>query len=160
MNIILIGLSVFAVASQIIFGSRALVNENTKSELGLKPEVKSDVDDSVEVFIDNTLTVTSHPTPLPTKTLPTRFSGFVYPNSQIVENNNSKILLVSSDHPDAITDWYKDKIKDMGMNVTSFVVTKTNDNVENKLVGAMNSDKVTVDIIKSSGSSTISITVK
>ena len=45
-------------------------------------------------------------------------------------------------------DWYKEKIKALGMNTTSFVQTKTNGDVLNKLVGSRGQQKVEVEIIK------------
>ena len=59
----------------------------------------------------------------------------------------------------ASLNWYKDKIKALGMNATSFVQTNTNDNVLNKLVAANNSQKVTVEISRSNSSSPTSVSI-
>ena len=54
----------------------------------------------------------------------------------------------SQDDPDAITDWYKEKIKELGMSAKSLVTTKTNGNVLNKLVGANGKREIRVEITK------------
>jgi len=86
-------------------------------------------------------------------------SSFQYPNSQAVSSSENSLILNSIDNADSITDWYKEKIKGEGMSVTSFVTTKTNDNVLNKLVGADGAREIRVEITKEAGSSTVKISV-
>lgn len=86
-------------------------------------------------------------------------SSFQYPNSQVVSSGENSLILNSIDSSDTITDWYKEKIKGEGMSVTSFVTTKTNDNVLNKLVGADGEREIRVEITKDAGSSTVKISV-
>jgi hypothetical protein len=73
---------------------------------------------------------------------------FIYPNSIVVEKGEDFIRLTSQDNPDVITDWYKEKIKSLSMNVKSFVTTKTNDKVLNKLAGAKSGFEANVEIEK------------
>ena len=84
---------------------------------------------------------------------------FKYPNSVILENSN-ELVLESDDNPDTITNWYKEKIKNSGMNSKAFVQTKTNDNVLNKLAGASGTREVNVEIIKKSGEIKTTIRIK
>src|SRR3990172_11371851 len=60
--------------------------------------------------------------------------AFQYPNSVQVRSENNSTTYESSDDPNLITNWYKDKIKSLNMNAKSFVTTKTNGNILNKLV--------------------------
>lgn len=104
------------------------------------------------------------PTAIPTNTpVPLEndrtLSSFKYPNSSVVSSPQGSLKLESNDSADNITDWYKEKIKGQGMSVTSFVTTKTNDNVLNKLVGADGQKEIRVEIKKSTGSSLVEIEV-
>ena len=108
----------------------------------------------------STSTPTLAPTniPAPPKNDQT-LSSFKYPNSSVTSSSQGFLKLQSNDSADNITDWYKEKIKGEGMSVTSFVTTKTNDNVLNKLVGADGQKEIRVEIKKSTGSSLVEIEV-
>lgn len=82
-------------------------------------------------------------------------SDWQYPNSTFAGSGKWQ----SSDSPSQITNWYKDKIKMLGFNSTSFVQTNTNDNVLNKLAAAKNSSKVAVEISKSPSQTLTSVSV-
>lgn len=88
-------------------------------------------------------------------------SDFDYPNSKETLNDGVTLKLESSDNPENITNWYKEKIRSLGMNAKSFVTTKTNDNVLNKLAGSGSSKEIKVEISKKSNESltTIFVTV-
>lgn len=81
-----------------------------------------------------------------------------YPNSVQISQNESTIY-ESSDDADKITNWYKDKIKSMNMRVKSFVTTKTNGNILNKLVGADGKKEIKVEITKKDDDQKVTITV-
>lgn len=108
---------------------------------------------------------TSTPTPTPTpstnnqQTSQNNTSSFIYPNAHQTGSSGNTIYLESSDDPTTITNWYKDRIRSMGMNTTSFVVTNTNDNVNNQLAAAGNGKSIRVEITKASGESTVKIAV-
>lgn len=116
------------------------------------------------------------PTPIPTPTpilipIPPTFTpqpktssslnilDFKYPDSTIVSQSSSLLSLESSNTPDDITKWYEDKIKSFGFNVKTFVKTKTNGNVLNKLAGAKNNLGVLVEINKENDQEKVKITV-
>ena len=86
--------------------------------------------------------------------------SFFYPGSTVKSHEGSVSIMISNDDVDVVTNWYKDKIKSLGMNVTSFVVTKTNGNVLNKLAGASSTSKVEVEIRKVATNTEVTITVK
>ena len=85
---------------------------------------------------------------------------YQYPNSQIIERAGGYLLLESVDSSQLITDWYKEKITDQQMSVKSFVSTKVNDKVLNKLVGSSGSEKISVEVSQEDGKSAVSISVR
>lgn len=103
-----------------------------------------------------TVLPTSIPTPPPVKT---NINSFIYPNSVKISIDASSVILQSSDNPQIITNWYKEKITSMGMNAKSFVQTNTNGNVLNKLVAANSDLKVSVTISRKNNQSSAEITV-
>lgn len=113
-----------------------------------------------EVVLGESL-ATSTPTipPAPTQSSPTNPGDFLYPGATIGSQSDSSMTLTSTDDPQTITDWYKNKIKELGMSTRSFVQTKTNDNVHNVLAAAKKSDEVKVTITKNAGESLVSIVV-
>ena len=134
--------------------SQVLSVEEEKEEEKVTPTVGSH---QVE-----TATPTKTLTPFPTNTpkpASSNLSSYQYPNSQVVSSGDNSLILNSTDNADTITDWYKEKIKGEGMSVTSFVTTKTNDNVLNKLVGADGEREIRVEITKDAASSTVKISV-
>ncbi|OGM25619.1 hypothetical protein A2962_03755 [Candidatus Woesebacteria bacterium RIFCSPLOWO2_01_FULL_39_61] len=99
------------------------------------------------------------PTP---KNLPTAKPDFIdyrYPSSEILSESSSEISFSSSDSVDSITQWYKDKIKGSGMNVKTFVTTKTNDKVENVLVGSNYEIEIRVEIKKEPSHDNVTISL-
>lgn len=94
--------------------------------------------------------------PQPTSTLNTS-SEFRYPNSTVVSQNENSITLESSDDPNIITPWYKEKIRAMGINATAFSQTSVNGNISNKLAGAGDGKKIDVSITKSANESKTTI---
>lgn len=86
-------------------------------------------------------------------------SDFKYPQSNQISSSGNNLILESNDSYDLITNWYKEKIRSLGFKSKSFVQTKTNGNILNKLVGASGSTEVMVEIKKSAEISIVSITV-
>jgi hypothetical protein len=86
-------------------------------------------------------------------------SKLQYPNANKISTEANTSIYQSQDDPDTITDWYKEKIESLGMSAKSFVKTKTNDNVLNKLVGADGEYEIRVEITKSADSPTTEIKV-
>lgn len=122
-----------------------LVNESVEEE--------NTVDENVSSYTQE-MSVT--PTPLPTRTpsvsdepqTNTTLDNFIYPGSEAVNSSDSSLLLRSSDETENITNWYKEKITSEHMNAKSFVATKTNGNILNKLVGANGELEIVVEIKK------------
>lgn len=99
--------------------------------------------------------------PSPTTNLSPSFSlqAFFYPGATIVSSGTNNATLTSNDDTDKITDWYSQKIRELGMNVKTTVKTKTNGNVNNKVVGAKNNTSVSITIVKEASQSITTITI-
>ena len=82
-------------------------------------------------------------------------SDWQYPGSTELSPGNYQ----SSDSPDKITDWYQAKIKSLGLNIKTFIRTKANDRVLNKLVSSNGKTEIRVEIAKKPDESVTSITV-
>lgn len=82
---------------------------------------------------------------------------FQYPGSTIITSLDNQLTLVINENPDSITNWYKEKIASLGMNTTSFVVTKNNNNVKNELVGAGNNKEIRISIEKTANKTKVKI---
>jgi len=105
------------------------------------------------------LFATTTPIPTATNSPQQNTSSFQYPNATQVNANGDTTYYESHDSPSMITDWYKAKIRSMGMNTTSFVQNNTNDNVLNQLVGSDGKRNIRVEITKPNGKTTVKITV-
>ncbi len=99
------------------------------------------------------------PTPTPAVQSQTISGDFVYPGSTKISGDNNNLILSSTQDPNTITNWYKDKITSSGANAKSFVTTNTNGNALNKLVGAGSSFRISVEISRQSGDTTTKISV-
>ena len=98
---------------------------------------------------------TSTPVPSPQKDM----SSFVYPGSTILNQSGGEMTLQSTDDPQTITKWYKEKITSLNMNAKSFVQTNTNGNILNKLVAAKSGFKISVEISKKNNEGKTEISV-
>lgn len=148
---------VIAVATILVFAGAIFARTNQSSQPTFESfetqEVLSDSSEPSELSdITPSPTSTSAPMPVPTQTPTglTDITQFRYPGSFIVSSTGTTLSLESGEDADKITDWYKEKIKNQGMNVKAFVVTKTNDNVLNTLVGADGKKEIRVEIKKTS----------
>lgn len=81
--------------------------------------------------------------------------SFVYPGSRSMGGNS----YTSSDDPDKITNWYKEKINSQGYSSKSFVTTKTNEKVLNKLSAAKNNKNILIEISRANQNSESVITI-
>ncbi|RJQ36929.1 hypothetical protein C4559_04330 [Candidatus Microgenomates bacterium] len=89
-----------------------------------------------------------------------KMSAFIYPNSKLIDFEENLLTLKSSDSTEAITNWYKNKIKADKMSIETFIKTKTNNNVSNKLVGTNQNKQITVDIKKTASEKESEIIIK
>lgn len=96
-------------------------------------------------------TIKSSPIPSQTPKKVESITDLKYPSSTQVSQNGNTTIYESTDDSDIITNWYKQKIESLNMNVKSFVTTKTNGNVLNKLVGADENREIRVEITKRNG---------
>ena len=158
---------VVGIISKNVFSDNSAVIET--SEENITPEVagESDAQDDEAADYEYTTTPTPIPTNIPSTPTPTApnqntstsIDSYIYPGASVISNSGNQLTLTSAADTDAITDWYKDKIISSGANVRSFVKTKTNNNVLNKLVGDNGEIEISVEIIKNSGDQVATIKV-
>lgn len=94
--------------------------------------------------------------PLPS---PVSSSNYIYPGSNVLSSSPSKIEMQSKDDATKITNWYKDKIRELNFNAKSFSQTSTNGVIFNKLSAAKPEEKIEITIKKDQNTSNVSITV-
>lgn len=158
-KVLVILLIVFLVAVSIQKNySKNIKSESENSDKIISPSV-SPILTSIPTFIP-TVTPKILPTSIPMlPPVKTNINSFIYPNSVKINIDASSVILQSSDDPQVITNWYKEKITNMGMNTKSFVQTNTNGNVLNKLVAANSDFKVSVTVSKKNNQSSVEIAV-
>lgn len=161
MALLIVGVGIFVNRSGLVNTPDNLVSETQPEVLSAEEEQveENEVDGDAEVIPEPTPTlVTEVPTDVPASSF-SETSSYQYPNSQVTDSSGNSLSLVTTDDVDVVTSWYKDKISREGMKVKSFVTTKANDNVVNKLVVASGEREIRVDIEKKSGESEVYITV-
>jgi hypothetical protein len=132
-------------------------SSEVKSETVDSPEPEVISETKISTKIETSVGVSSvSPTATPQAS---SISEYQYPGSGIVSSSDSSLVLSSSDESTKITDWYKEKIKSKNMNATSFVSTSANNSVLNKLEGAGEGGKISVEIKKDEGSAQVTISV-
>lgn len=87
-------------------------------------------------------------------------SGYVYPGATVTSTQENYMELTSTADTDAISDWYKQLLKDNDFSNTNSVKTTTNGVVSNKLIGNDGGVTIEVDVSKDDSSSTALITVR
>ncbi len=102
-----------------------------------------------------------HPlnTSQPTSSSSKDINDFKYPNANNKDSSSTFLHLETADSPNTVTEWYKTKIKNLGLNTQSFVVTNSNNNVNNSLSASGNGLNIKVEIIKSEPSKLTTIKV-
>ncbi|HLE48803.1 MAG TPA: hypothetical protein VI819_02110 [Patescibacteria group bacterium] len=87
-------------------------------------------------------------------------NDFYYPGAGNIGSSTKTLNLESPDHPNKVTDWYKNKIQSFDLNVNSFVKSSADDKILNKLSAASGSFEVNVEISRNPGESITHIKVE
>lgn len=160
-------MSLLLVLAFIVLGAGVFMR--TESKTSAQPEVegvKTESSPTMPVPEPTVLpTATKAPTPtnrpIPTNTPVPKIpasnvdTSWQYPGSQKVNDQT----FTSTDEPQKITDWYKNKINSLGYQVRSFVQTNANDKIENSLSAAKNNNETSIKITKKPGDATVKIKV-
>jgi hypothetical protein len=164
--VVFVGAGVFVNRTDVF--DKYLQSDDRNTELVLSSEDEQNKlkeDEESVVLIEPTITLVPSPTKTPTVSAKDDnytlegISYYNYPNSEIISSSSTRLVLRSKDDTDAITDWYKNKIIERGMGVRNSVKTKANNEVLNKLAGTSSSEKVEIEITKSSDETTATIEV-
>ena len=159
-------------AAAVVVGSSILFR--TSHKIGQKNEVLGEVvvNDELDRTEKSTpvpvLSTESSPSPKPTQVInvtlePTQIVKvtpaeaptisveqiFIYPQSSSIGGYK----YTSNDSPEKITEWYKNKINTEGYNSKSFVTTKSNEKVLNKLSASKNSQTILIEISRNDSNS-------
>ena len=162
MNIVVTILAVGILAFGVLFSQRNATLRTLKREVTDSTEVLSEQQEEATPTEEPRPEADRPPdkTPTPTKVvIKVDLSDYRYPNSEILSSSENALSLKSFEDAKTITNWYKEKIVSEGMNVKTFVETKANNNVLNKLVGADGKKEIRVEIKKTTGSSLVEIEV-
>lgn len=89
---------------------------------------------------------TSQPTIAPTAAFD--ISVFVYPGGTVIERSTSHLAITSTDSPNNIIPWYKEKISEYKFSAKSFASTNTNGNFLTKMAGSGADGELKVEIRK------------
>lgn len=164
MPIAVIALLVIVVGAGVVIRT---TNHNSNTQSDIQVSVKALSENSPQSTVvpntpapTNTIqpTETQVPTKTPTQIISptskaTDSSGWEYPGAIKVGNNTYQ----TSDSPEKVTDWYKNKIRAMNFNLNTFITTNANDQVKNRLTGSGNGSKIDIQINKLSSSSSCEI---
>lgn len=136
-----------------------------KTEVQKKIVINKDIVEKFSPTPTNPLTPTPKITKIPTQpplvsTPEKTGNSLQYPNSLKIETRGNFSIYESTNPPDQVTNWYKEKIKSMNMNAKSFVSTNTNGNILNKLVGVSGNNEIRVEISKNKNSSLVKIKIE
>lgn len=168
MNIIAIAIACVVLAAGSYMGHTQSVEvENTLETdqvMGTTTDITPSLTSAITDIQDPSSTPTPTATPYLTPTVPvvsgkTFSSGYKYSPSMVVSETESKITLRSENNPEDITNWYKEKIRSEGMNIKTFVTTRANDKILNKLAGADSDRELYVEITKNPQDTETLITV-
>lgn len=169
MNILITISAVIIVLSGIIYSqfSKDQVIDgqviSNQSQSSAETEESSNIQITPKPF--PTTAPTTIPSPTPTEVEQNQvksnstLSQLKYPGAKELSKTDDTLIMESSDNPQTITNWYKEKIRSENMNTKSFVTTKANDKVLNKLSAVGNGKNVSIEISKASNSSIVTIKV-
>jgi hypothetical protein len=104
---------------------------------------------------------TLSPIPTQSKTSPidSNLDLWIYPGAAKTTSSNNHLSLESSDNPDKITNWYKDKINSQGMKTQAIAQSNANGNIKNQLSAANTNYEIQITIAKSADQSITKIEI-
>lgn len=161
MNILLTCAAVAVLIVGVYFGANKDNSPQETSRGVLSQETIAEVDDKIATsptqIPPSSTSIPNSPTSKPNQQVDSSLHAFVYPGSTILASSSTSLSLESNESTEAVTDWYKNLIKSMGMTATSFVTTSTNGAVLNKLAAAKSDFEVLVEITKAANDQVVKI---
>lgn len=148
--------AVFLVLALVVMGKTQEIKTSEKQRIVAK-DTPTPLLTPLPTQAENNNSQGTLPTPTPKPTLAT--SSFEYPNSRRIRVEGEIMVLETQDSPQVVTNWYKEKIRQLNMNAKSFVQTTTNGDVLNKLAGSDGKIEVRVEITKKKDQQVVMINV-
>jgi len=155
----------FLIVSAIVMVSNREKNTNMTSSASDSPKndnsnlaAKIEKSGNVGEYYDGTksATATTSASAIPS---PTNMSQFIFPAAKTKSSTAKKLELESTESAEEVTEWYKNKIRDLNFNAKSFSQTTTNGEILNKLSAARPGEKIDVTIKNDQTTSKVLITV-
>lgn len=85
-------------------------------------------------------------------------TAYYYPGSQLIDQSSGTLILISTDSPAGVTDWYESKFRQSGFNINTFVRTSANGRVLNKLSVSDGTKVIGVEISNKNENTEIRVT--
>lgn len=163
MNVVTLIVAAAIVITGIIYSriNRVEINlpQENKEEVQSESADEKNIDNDEEVSDNFSPTPFASPKPFGSEPQDSNILDYKYPNSQVISTSSNFLSLESTDESDVITNWYKEKVNSLGMNVKTFVTTKANDKVLNKLVGGDGDTELRIEISMENSGSAVKISV-
>ncbi len=112
-----------------------------------------------------TITLATHqktyetPTPTPHQKITDCANNFYYPHASVKESTTTHTFLETNDLPFVVKSWYEDALSQSAFNIQSSIESTTNGTASEMLVGAKESQQITVTIGRGEQESTTSILI-
>ena len=169
MNILVTISAVIIVLSGIVYSQFNKDEVIDGQVLSNQSQLPTETNESSNIQVIPEPSLTTSPTTIPTPTpaiaeqnlsnSDSTISQFKYPGTKELSKTDNTLILESSDNPETITNWYKEKIRSENMNTKSFVTTKANDKVLNKLSAVGNGKNISIEISKEADQQVVRIEV-
>lgn len=91
---------------------------------------------------------------------PNNLNNFRYPNASVAGPDSRTLILETNDSPVAVTNWYRNQLNNLHMNIRTYIQTSVNGNVSNKLTTSDGESSIEIDITKDAESSTTRISIR
>ena len=84
---------------------------------------------------------------------------FIYPGAEITKQSPNNILFQTSSDIVVVTNWYEEKVSELGFSATSVIRTNTNGQVLNKIAAANSEYEIVIEIQNQQGVTSVKIDI-
>jgi len=120
----------------------------------------ADVVEKPQITSDDNPSETPVPTSIPEFLNPEfTLKKFIYPGAEITKQSPNNILFQTSSDIVVVTNWYEEKVSELGFSATSVIRTNTNGQVLNKIVAANSEYEIVIEIQNQQGVTSVKIDI-